>query len=258
MSEGVRYWTSVAKKIFFVFLAALCVGLAFKLAVFYMPFLIAFIISLIMEPFIKWIMKKFKVSRKISSILVFIITFGVIIAILSFGIGTLISESTNLLDRFNDYYENISNRMNDIIKSIDFSKIKIPGEILKITQDTSSTILEKTSGLIQKFLISFLNMITYIPTFGIYFGITIISLYFICTDKIYILDEMEHHLPDTWMKKISKHLREIIRTLGGYLKAQVKLVLISFVICLIRFIYFLFLRIKCRLSSYDCSGYWLY
>ena len=148
--------------------------------------------------------------------------------------------------------------MNDIIKSIDFSKIKIPGEILKITQDTSSTILEKTSGLIQKFLISFLNMITSIPTFGIYFGITIISLYFICTDKIYILDEMEHHLPDTWMKKISKHLREIIRTLGGYLKAQVKLVLISFVICLIRFIYFLFLRIKCRLSSYDCSGYWLY
>lgn len=230
-------------------------GYGFKLVVFYMPFLIAFVIALIMEPLIKKIMKRFKLSRKISSIIVFIVTFGIIIALLSFGIGTLISESTNLLEKFNDYYVMAGRMLNNLLSVVDFSKLKIPDEFLKITQETGGTILEEVSDWVQKFLGNLLNMITSIPTFGIYFGITIISLYFICTDKIYMLDELEHHLPEKWMKKLSKHLREIIKSLGGYLKAQVKLIAISFVICLVRIIHFSFLWIKCRISTYYCFGY---
>lgn len=233
MSETFKYWTSVLKRILGVVLAIFGVWASFKLVVFYLPFLIAFVISLVMEPWIRWIMKKLKLSRRVSAIIVFIITFGAIIALLSFGIGSLISESTNLLDKFNDYYELVSLKINSLINGIDFSKFKIPTEISQIVQNTSSSALERVSVWIQKFLSKFLNVITSIPTFGIYFGITILSLYFICTDKIYMLDELEHHLPEKWMKKISRHLREIIKTLGGYLKAQIKLILISFVICLV-------------------------
>ena len=64
-------------------------------------------------------------------------------------------------------------------------------------------------------------------------GITVIALYFICVDKIYILDQIEHHLPKTWMIKIQRHLKELISTLGGYLKAEATLVLVSFIITLI-------------------------
>lgn len=250
MSDGVKYWTSVTKRILGLVLAFLSVWIGFKLVIFYMPFLIAFIIALIIEPLIKKIMKRFKLSRKISSIIVFIITFGIIIALLSFGIGTLISESTNLLEKFNDYYVMASKMLNNLLLRFDLSNFKIPDEILNIVQETGGTILEKVSDWVQKFFSNFLNMITSIPTFGIYFGITILSLYFICTDKIYMLDELEHHLPEKWMKKLSKHLREIIKCLGGYLKAQVKLIAISFIICLVRFVYFTFLRIKCWIPTY--------
>ena len=64
-------------------------------------------------------------------------------------------------------------------------------------------------------------------------GITVIALYFICVDKIYILDQIEHHLPRLWVKKISIHLKDLIKTLGGYLKAEATLILVSFVISLI-------------------------
>lgn len=244
MSETFKYWTSVSKRILGAILAIFCVWASFKLVIFYLPFLIAFIISLIMEPWIRWIMKKLKLSRRVSAIIVFIITFGAIITLFSFGIGSLISESTNLLDKFNNYYELVSSKINSLINGIDFSKFKIPTEISQIVQNTSSSALERISTWIQKFLSKFLNIITSIPTFGIYFGITILSLYFICIDKIYMLDELEHHLPEKWMKKISRHLREIIKTLGGYLKAQIKLILISFVICLIGLYIFHFLGLN--------------
>ena len=62
----------------------------------------------------------------------------------------------------------------------------------------------------------------------------------------YMLDELEHHLPEKWMKELTKHIRELAKILGGYLKAQVILILISFVICLIGLyiLYFAGLNVK--------------
>ena len=54
-----------------------------------------------------------------------------------------------------------------------------------------------------------------------------------CTDKIYMLDQIEHHLPEKWVKKLTSHIKAITKALGCYLKAQAKLILISFVISLI-------------------------
>ena len=59
------------------------------------------------------------------------------------------------------------------------------------------------------------------------------ALYFICVDKVYILDQIEHHVPELWVKKVGIHLRDLTKTLGGYLKAQATLILVSFVISLV-------------------------
>ena len=85
MAENVKYWSNVLKRIFYVVLAIIGVYLGYKCAIFYMPFLIAFIISTIMEPSIRFIMKKFNLTRRFSSIIIFIITFGIIIGRFNMG-----------------------------------------------------------------------------------------------------------------------------------------------------------------------------
>ncbi len=233
MSKDFTYWTSVCKRIFVLVLVALLVWVGFKLAIFYMPFLIAFVISLMIEPLIKKLMKRLKISRRLSSIIVFIVTFGIIIGLLTWGIITLVSESSNLLSSFNYYYDKISNQIQNLLNIIDFSKFKIPDEILNIIQSSSFSLLEKIANYFQTLLTKLISGVTSIPTFAIYLGITILALYFICTDKIYMLDELEHHLPAKWIKELTKHIRELAKILGGYLKAQVILIFISFVICLV-------------------------
>lgn len=233
MSKELIYWTSVGKRILFLAIAIIGIILIFKIAYFYLPFVIAFIVSIIIEPIIRFLMTKFKFSRRISSIIVLIITLGIIIGLLIWGIITLISEATNLLSGFNDYYNKINIQIQSIINCIDFSKISIPTNILNMIEESMLELLQKGSSNFQNFLTKFLSSITKIPEISIYFAITILALYFICTDKIYMLDELEHHLPEKWMKKLSKHIRELIKVLGGYLKSQALLILISFIICLI-------------------------
>lgn len=80
MAENIKYWSSVFKRILYVVLAIIGLYLGYKLAIFYMPFLIAFLISTVMEPAIRFLMKKFNLTRRFSSIIIFIITFGIIVA----------------------------------------------------------------------------------------------------------------------------------------------------------------------------------
>jgi len=227
------YWTKVLIKVIYVIGSIVGVYLAFKMAIFYMPFLIAFVISLIIEPAIRFIMKKLNFTRRTSSIIIFVIVLGIIAGGLVWGIVTLISEATNLLQMLNEYFDKASYQIQMLTEKLEFDKIKIPEQILNLFQNSTGEILETISTWLKNTLTKLVDVITSIPSIAIYFVITILSLYFICTDKIYILDQAEHHLPKKWMRKISIHLKEITQTLGGYLKAQAILIFVSFIISII-------------------------
>lgn len=227
------YWTGILKKLFYVVFIIILIFCTLKLAVFYMPFLIAFIISLMMEPAIKKIMERFSLTRKISSIIILLIVFGTILGLLIWGIVTIVSEANNLLSGFNEYYEKIFNQIQSLVKNVDLGKLNIPNEILQIIQDTTTSFFQRLSMYVQRFLTQLIKFVTALPSITIYFAVTILALYFICTDKIYMIDELEHHLPEKWVKEIAIHLKQITKTLGGYLKAQIVLIVISFIISLV-------------------------
>lgn len=244
MIIDMSYWTKVLTRIVYVLIILIGLFLAFKLSIFYMPFLIAFVISLLLEPAIKFIMKKSKLTRKTSSIIIFIIAFTIILGGLVWGITTLISEATNLMQGINDYFDKAYIQIQNIMNSFNFDKIKLSSEVQNIFQNSTSDFLTTISNWLKNALNSLMSFITSIPTIAIYFVVTILSLYFICTDKIYILDQMEHHLPEKWVKKIGIHLREIIKMLGSFLKAECILIFISFIISLIGLYIFKFIKLN--------------
>lgn len=228
-----KYWTSVFKRILYVLLIFIGLIASIKLSVFYMPFLIAFIISLIIEPLIKKMMKKTHFTRRTSAIIIFSIVAVLILGLLTWGILTLFSETSNLLLKLNEYFDKAYDIFTGFSTSFDFSKIHLPNELKSIIQDSAGTAFSSISNWATDFFNGLINMITSIPVIAIYFGITIVALYFICVDKIYILDQIEHHLPKMWVKKLGRHFRDLIKTLGCYLKAEATLVLVSFIISLI-------------------------
>lgn len=232
------YWTKVAKRLWILFLMIVGTYITFKLSIFYIPFLIAFILSLLMEPAIKFMMRKWKLKRKTSSIIIFCIVIAILGGGLAWGITTIVSEASDLLQGFNRYFDKAYVRVQEVINGLDFSKIQLSDQVNKIFQDSTGAFLDKVSIWVRSGLNQLINLVTQIPTIAIYVVITILSLYFICTDKIYMIDQLEHHLPKEWVKKIWIHLKEIVRTLGCYLKAEATLILVSFIISLIGFYIF--------------------
>lgn len=235
------YWTRVIKNIVILIISLVFIFLSFKLAVFYMPFLIGFVISLLIEPIIKKLVKGTNLQRKTSAIIVLLLIFSVIISLLIWGIISLITESSNLLQGLNIYIEKLYAQIQNILNGIE--ETKIPLQVLTIIENSSSSFISVVTNYISNILSSILQGITSIPIIGIYLIITVLSTYFICTDKMYILDQMEHHFPRLWVKRFGIHLKKIVSALGNYLKAEAILVLISFTIVLIGLYIFKFMNL---------------
>ena len=232
MNVKIKYWTSVIKNIAFVLLTLVLIFILFKLAFFYIPFLIGFIISQLIEPIIKKLASKTGFTRKTSAIIILILLFTLLIGGIIWGIITLVSESSNLLGSFNIYIEKIYNIVQKYILNLKIKQVNLPQSVTSIIETSTTQLLGTITKYVTTFLSNFMQKVTFIPIAFIYIIITILSTYFICADKFYILDQLEHHVPRLWVKKFAKHVREISLILGNYLKAESVLILISFFIIL--------------------------
>ena len=205
-----RYFIKVIKNIGIFVTTLLLIYLSFKLAIFYVPFLIGFIISLLTEPIIRFICNKTSLTRRTSAIIVLLCIFAILISLIVWGIVTVISESTNLLQNINSYIEKIYTQIQKYLSYIDLSKIEISSQVISIIENFTNNVLEFISNWTSSFLTSLLQGIALLPKIGIYTIITILSTYFICTDKFYIIDQFEHHLPRKWVRKIGSKTNKTV------------------------------------------------
>ncbi|MGN1298925.1 MAG: sporulation integral membrane protein YtvI [Candidatus Scatovivens sp.] len=221
------------KKIFVIIIIVLLLYLSYKSFIFYLPFLIAYIISLMIEPIIRKLTDKTNLNRKVSSIIVMFLVFSILIALIAWGITGLISEASNLLDKLNFYLDRIITYIEWIIGNLDFNKFNLSDNIKNIVEDSSKEIIQNLTNILKQILSRVLETVYSIPKMAIYLVITILATYFITSDKFYILDRIEHHVPRKIVDKINIKTEEIKKTLGNYLKAQGILFLIAFFVYLI-------------------------
>ena len=229
MNAKMKYWTTVLKNIAIFLTSLILIFALLKLAVFYMPFLIGFIISLIIEPLIRKLANRTGIERKLSAIIVLIVIFTILIGLIVWGVITLVTESSTLLESLNIYIEKFSG----LVDKLKIKDLDLPDKVIEIINNCISKLVNTVTIFTTKFLTDTLQKVTLIPIAFIYITITILSTYFICADKFFILDQLEHHVPRLWVKRFGKHLKEITTVLGNYLRAEAILVAISFFIVLV-------------------------
>lgn len=222
----------ICKRIFIVIILIALFFMTCKLSVFYIPFVIAYIISLIVDPIIKWVNKKTNISRKVSSVIVLATIFLFLAGIIIFGGIKLISETTNLLSGLNSYLDKTINFVNEITNTVNIYNLNLSEEVIKVFENSTTDFINSVANYIKNLLTKFIKYISSLPNILINIIITILATYFITSDKFYILDRMEHHLSKKMMGKIITHAKQITSSLGKYLKAEITLSIITFIVVL--------------------------
>ena len=109
-----NYLSKALKRLFSLALTTILLYFALKLSIFYLPFLISFFLALLIEPIIKFLMKRLKWTRRISSIIVISFVILIVFGIVGWGITTLFKEASKIIDDSDKYLDKIKNIMDQI------------------------------------------------------------------------------------------------------------------------------------------------
>lgn len=194
---------------------------------YFMPFIIALMLSMIIEPLVKFL-QKLKMKRGISVILSILIFLGGSVAFSIFAITRIVYELIKLYNRLPKYYDGIYNFFADIIKQATDLYLQLPQEALNILQDVLKTVFEKATAFLSHTTTWLIDTLTVLPSTMIFILITLIATFFITKDKSLIKDFIFRQLPPTWGAKMISLKTDLLVALIGFLKAQSIILTVTF------------------------------
>ncbi len=202
--------------------------LLYKFAVYFMPFFIAAIIALIIEPIIKFCMNKLKLSRRVSAILVVGLTIILFTCGIVWGSISLADEVIKLTSNLGPYITDIINNTEQFISTIGERYPGIPEQVIAGAENSIVEFFNDFGSYIKNLAGKLLQWLFSVPTVITNIVITILALIFFTKDRIYVIDMLEHHMPKAWIKRVTQVIGETLSTIGGYVRVYAKIILITF------------------------------
>lgn len=203
--------------------------LALRFALFVLPFTLALIISQILEPLIRMLAKKLPVKRSIIAVVIGVLFFALIIFLLVLLVGRVWTEvrdfSTNwpnTLNKLATEAEIIVNKMSSRVKFFyPADAISVDGLINKLYQVLASNaqpLIRKTASIA-----------TVLP--GAFLGIvmTIVATILMMSGRTQIITFLHKQFPQMWLHGIGGIRNDLFGALAGYIKAQLKIMVVVFV-----------------------------
>lgn len=207
-----------------------------KFAVIFMPFFIALILAIITEPIIKFNMNKLKMSRRMSSFIVVSITIILILAV-SIWLGTF--ATSKIIEYSKDLPSLIGNASTTIQKSLDSASKDlsdyVPAETLSAIQESILNLVKNFANYVTDIASKAIGIVMSLPGFIVSVIVMILAFVFFTKDRVYMIDMLEYHFPEAWVKKAYMVKKEVFTTLGSYIKIYSKIIVITTVELIIAF-----------------------
>lgn len=211
-----------------------------KLLRFFMPFVIGWIIAMIANPLVRVLEKRVKLLRKHSSMLIVIVVLGAVITILYFTIAGLTGQAIELAKELPAIYDMVIREIEQIsIRYQGFFQI-LPSSFQKFWITFTNNVGDYLNLLVQKIASPTVEVAGQvakgIPSALIYLIITILSSYFFIADRDRIMEFWAQHQPEALGKYSSYLKKDVKHLIGGYLLAQLKIMVVVGVILFVGFL----------------------
>jgi sporulation integral membrane protein YtvI len=216
----------IALMVLTVYLFMLAFSFLYKIAT---PVFLAFVIFAVIEPLAKFLhrkgMKK-SIATAISTLLFIVVVLGIFI-----GAGAVFTMQIYQLSlKIPEYARELQQQ---IAAHAQFWMDKLnalPPDLVETAQQYSSIVTERGAKIAADFLAYLFNMLTSISSFVINFAIGIILAYFLSIE-IEAWKRLAREKTPRTFKNAFFFLRDnVLKGITGYVKAQLKLVLLTFVI----------------------------
>ena len=197
-----------------------------------LPFLIAFLLSQLTEPAIRLLQERWNMPRGIHSALVMSALFAFLALVLYLLFGTCATELSRLTERLPELVEGLRSPMEAVQNWMLRIADRIPDGlglaarawVMQLFSDTSAFL-----GSVSDLLLSMASgVVAVLPKLLLFLVTTVVASFMISAQRETILDWLRKRLPQDWQKKGRVVASNLKRALGGWLRAETRMMLITF------------------------------
>lgn len=200
-----------------------------KILKFFMPFVIGGIISIIANPFVKFLEQKVKIVRKHSSaIIIIVVILGIIGALYAF-IAIIIKETVSLSNDIPRIYNQIQLELNELSNRLNKLYVILPSFIQQFINNVKIKFQDTNKDITSaEFLsISAASTLAKNVVERVFQSIiTILSAYFLIAERDNIAKDIKKVVPKSIMIQYQFIASNFKIAVGGYFKAQLKIMII--------------------------------
>ena len=236
--ESNRTNWQVAKRLLFSLLAtAAFVVIGWNLLRFLMPFVIGWIIAAIAAPLVNWLEKRLKIVKKLGSALIVILVLAAIILVIYFGISRLVAEISDLIRNFPEMYAQLEIGLRQIGDTLSGIFDRLPSGIQSgwnaVVKNLDQYMGNLVSNISEPTVTAAGNIAKQVPSYLISFLVSVLSAYFFIVQREEVLNWLKKVSPKSVQKRMILVIDNLRYAVGGYFKAQFKIMAIVFVILLV-------------------------
>ncbi|MEG1290753.1 MAG: sporulation integral membrane protein YtvI [Lachnospiraceae bacterium] len=208
-----------------------------KIIVFFMPFVIGWVISMIANPLVRFLEKKLKIVRKHSSMIIII---GVLAGVILIGylVGArLVTEAVTLVHNLPSIYQSFHSDFLEIGENLQVLYERMPKNTQETITDISSNFSGYITGAVQAIgeptFQAAGNFAKNVPGTLIAIIMCILSAYFFTAERDLILSNLKKYMPSAIWNRGAAVVSDLKHVVGGYFKAQFKIMGVVYIILVI-------------------------
>lgn len=224
-----KYYKKIGMKVLVLLFILIAFYLAYKLAIFYFPFIIAILVSMCIEPIVRFFTKKLKMKRKLACTIALLLVITILGSMITLGITKLISECTSLISNSNEYFKELYDNAMYFINEAQEGRSFIPVQVVDLIKQSTGGIIDAAKNIAISTGKSIISTVSSIPTIITYTIITILAIIFTCYDRQFVIDKIKSQVPIKWVEKVKEVYNEMCSVTWNYIKAEAKLSFICFI-----------------------------
>lgn len=227
MKSSKKYFKALANLGVAVAVLLLVMILLPRLLVFFMPFVVAGIISMIASPLVRFFEEKIKLKRKWASAFVIIVVIALVVLVLYLVGSKLIEEGMGLLGALPEMWDSMKEDLTSVGESLNGLYEKLPQDTQQAIANLGNQVGEFMAGLLERISTPTItaagNFAKQLPSVLIGIIMCLLASYFFVADRYQIGSWIRKYTPVSIMSRYDMVRRSILKSVGGYFKAQLKI-----------------------------------
>ncbi len=198
-----------------------------KVIVFFAPFVAGAIIALIARPLVRFLEEKVKIKRKIGSAFVIVSVIALVVFVIYLVLVQLVEQAMGLAADLPDMWKSIEADLKRVGEKLSVFLALLPGNMKVNINDTAAEAVNYMGDLIEKFSSPTIeaagNFAKRLPSIFIGVIMALLSAYFFVADRTQVSEWLRAHTPASIQIRYRMINNSLIKSVGGYFKAQLKI-----------------------------------